>query len=206
MPYDIEYLRRRLRDRNVSPERATAIDAELWNELGLEQAIMVGDMSNFTRLTKKRGILHFLAMHELGLVLASPVVAEHGGAMVKSEADNIIACFPKPVAAARCAIALQRVFFDHNLAIPDSDSQLHYCMGIGFGRVLRLADDVFGDEVNVAYKLGEDVARPNEILVSEPAHAAIIAATAEFGFSPPSNAVAGNVSLGFYRLAVHSAE
>ena len=41
------------------------------------------------------------------------------------------------------------------------------CVGLGFGRMLRIGDtDVFGAEVNAASKLGEDTARPSEILVT----------------------------------------
>lgn len=202
MERDMAYFQRRLQERNADPERAQAIDAELWDELGIEQAILVGDMSGFTRLTKKRGILHFLAMHVHGLTLSAPVVAQFGGTMVKSEADNIMVCFHEPVVAARCAIALQRLLQAHNLTVADPDRHLFYCMGIGFGRVLRLADDVFGGEVNVAYKLGEDIAHADEILVSDLAHAAIIAATTEFGFGVASQEECGHVSLGFHRLVV----
>ena len=49
MPRDMEYFCRKLRDRNVSAELAQAVDAELWKELGTELAILVGDMSGFTR-------------------------------------------------------------------------------------------------------------------------------------------------------------
>ena len=42
------------------------------------------------------------------------------------------------------------------------------CVGIGYGRVLRIGDrDVFGQEVNAASKLGEDLATAGEILVTE---------------------------------------
>jgi len=123
--------------------------------------------------------------------------------MVKSEADNIIARFPQAIAAARAAILLQRAVYAHNLQLTDHDLHVQYCLGVGFGRVLLLDDDLFGDEVNVAYKLGEDIARPGEILVSEPAHAAIVARSGDFAFIPPRQADSGNVSLGFYRLAVH---
>jgi class 3 adenylate cyclase len=42
------------------------------------------------------------------------------------------------------------------------------CVGLGFGRVLRIGDaDVFGAEVNAASKLGEDIARASEILVTK---------------------------------------
>lgn len=41
------------------------------------------------------------------------------------------------------------------------------CVGIGFGKILRIGDiDVFGQEVNAASKLGEDTAKSDEILVT----------------------------------------
>lgn len=47
------------------------------------------------------------------------------------------------------------------------------CVGIGYGRVLRIGDlDVFGAEVNAASKLGEDIAKANEVLVTQAARAA----------------------------------
>ena len=48
------------------------------------------------------------------------------------------------------------------------------CVGVGFGKLIKLGDeDVFGHEVNLASKLGEDTAEGNEILVTRAAHAAI---------------------------------
>ena len=41
------------------------------------------------------------------------------------------------------------------------------------GEVLDLGRDVFGLEVNLASKLGEDVARPGEVLFTEAAVAAL---------------------------------
>ena len=41
------------------------------------------------------------------------------------------------------------------------------CLGVGFGRVLRVGDaDVFGPEVNAAAKLGENTAQAGEILIT----------------------------------------
>ena len=48
------------------------------------------------------------------------------------------------------------------------------CVGLGFGRVLRIGDaDVFGAEVNAASKLGEDIAKAGEILVTQGVKAAL---------------------------------
>jgi class 3 adenylate cyclase len=47
------------------------------------------------------------------------------------------------------------------------EEQILLCVGIGYGRVLRIGDvDVFGHEVNSASKLGEDTAKAYEILVT----------------------------------------
>lgn len=47
--------------------------------------------------------------------------------------------------------------------------------GIGYGTILDLnAMNCLGDEVNMAFKLGEDVARGLEILVTMPAYNAIL--------------------------------
>ena len=51
---------------------------------------------------------------------------------------------------------------------------LQICIGVGFGRLLVVGDeDVFGEEVNLASKLGEDVAGPGEVLLTESAWRAV---------------------------------
>ena len=52
-------------------------------------------------------------------------------------------------------------------------------LSMGFARILELADDFFGDEVNVTFKLGEDVAKRREILLTESCYAALKARGAE---------------------------
>ena len=51
----------------------------------------------------------------------------------------------------------------------EEDDRSYMCIGIEYGSLLRLADDAFGDPVNIAFKLGEDVAEPNEILIGNTA-------------------------------------
>ena len=54
----------------------------------------------------------------------------------------------------------------------DADRRLYASIGIGFGDILVLADeDLFGDEVNLASKLGEDVAQGGMVLLTEAARA-----------------------------------
>ncbi len=151
------------------PSAAAAVDAEVWERCGVERAIFVSDLSGFTRLTRKHGILHFLAVFRRSSRLAMPLLAARGGRCVKREADNLIYSFERvsdAIAAAREVVEGTRAL-DAQLT---EDERVYPCIGIGFGRVIELTDDVFGDEVNVAFKLGEDVAGKREILVSQSAY------------------------------------
>ena len=51
------------------------------------------------------------------------------------------------------------------------EEQIVLCVGLGFGTLLKIGDDdVFGHEVNLASKLGEDTAEASEILVTRAVH------------------------------------
>ena len=55
---------------------------------------------------------------------------------------------------------------EYNTKRPNNEHIL-LCLGIGTGMMLRIGEhDVYGEEVNSASKLGEDTAKPWEILVT----------------------------------------
>ena len=75
--------------------------------------------------------------------------------------------------AVRTMIACQEACRRHNEGRAPED-RVELCLGIGFGPMLRIGDeDVWGKEVNVASRLGEDTAGSGEILVSEAVRAAV---------------------------------
>jgi adenylate cyclase len=155
--------------RNEHPESLADIDAEIWRRFGRTQAVLVLDMCGFSRLTMRYGITHFLAMiRRLGL-LVRPVVAAAGGRVVKAEADNLFAVFDDVPAALAAARAIHDRLSAANAFLPD-DWDLHAGIGIGYGPVLLVgAGDLFGSEMNVASKLGEDVAERGDVLLSSSA-------------------------------------
>jgi class 3 adenylate cyclase len=56
-----------------------------------------------------------------------------------------------------------------NTMLPD-ELDMHGKFGIGYGEVLIVQDeDLYGAEVNLASKLGEDLASRNEVLLTESA-------------------------------------
>ena len=145
------------------------IEAELWNDYGTEQVVFVLDMSGFSLLTRKYGIIHYLSMVRRMQLTAEPIVKTYGGSLLKFEADNCFAVFPDTLSAVHAAIALQLAFDASNLLTAD-DFDVHISCGIDYGKILIIGnEDCFGDAVNRACKLGEDVAAAGEILVTQDA-------------------------------------
>lgn len=168
-----EELSRLLQERNEYPDRLEQVDARIRETFGETHAVMVMDMSGFSRMTLKHGIIHFLAMiHRMNQIVA-PAVNEHGGRVIKFEADNAFAVFDKVEDAVEATIDISRRFSAANTMLPE-EMDMHGKFGIGYGEVLIVEDnDLFGSEVNLASKLGEDLAERGEILLTEAAFAEI---------------------------------
>jgi adenylate cyclase len=145
------------------------IETELWNEYGAERVVFVLDMSGFSLLTRKYGIIHYLSMVRRMQLTSEPIIKTYGGSLLKFEADNCFAVFPDTLSAVHAAIALQLAFNASNLLTSD-DFDVHIACGIDRGKILIVGNkDCFGDAVNRACKLGEDVAASGEILVTKDA-------------------------------------
>jgi class 3 adenylate cyclase len=149
------------------------IDQRIWDLFGDEAAIMMTDLAGFSRRVATFGITHFLQVILESKKLLMPVIGEHDGVLIKTEADSLLVLFKRPQSAARCAIAMQHACQRYNRDRKE-DERVELCVGIGHGRILRIGDiDVYGREVNAASKLGEDTARPNEILLTDAARTAV---------------------------------
>jgi class 3 adenylate cyclase len=149
------------------------LEAELWEVYGMERAVFVLDMSGFSLLTRKHGIVHYLSMVKRMQLTTEPIVRSYGGSMIKYEADNCFAIFPDPLSAVNAALAMQHAFEASNLMTSD-DLDIYISCGIDYGKILVIkGEDCFGDAVNRASKLGEDVAAAREILITKEAMDAI---------------------------------
>jgi class 3 adenylate cyclase len=143
------------------------IDRRIWELFGEEWAVMFTDLVGFSRQVEEFGILHFLQIIHEQRKLLFPIIESHDGRLVKQEGDSLLLVFRRPERAVDCARDMQRACARYN-DDRKPEEQIILCVGIGFGRVLRIGDtDVWGKEVNSASKLGEDRAKGHEILVTE---------------------------------------
>jgi adenylate cyclase len=172
------------------PERRDEIAEEIERDFTQRRAVLVLDMSGFSRTTQLHGIVTFLMMIHQMRLLAAPVVAACGGKLVKAEADNLYCLFETADAAVRAAREIIARLNTVNVLLP-ADRRLYASIGVGFGDILVLEnEDLFGDEVNLASKLGEDVAQGGQILLTEAAREALDAAV---GTTPERVSVSGLV-------------
>jgi class 3 adenylate cyclase len=148
------------------------IDRRIWRLFGETWAVLYTDLSGFSRNVAEFGIVHFLqTIYESHRILV-PIIERGNGILLKTEGDSLIVMFRHVNDAIRCALAMQAATRDYNSKRPDEEKVL-LCAGIGFGEMLRIGDtDVFGAEVNAACKLGEDIAKSGEILMTGAALAA----------------------------------
>lgn len=150
-----------------------AIDQRIWDLFGEEWAVMFTDLAGFSRQVAKFGIIHFLQIILEQKRLLLPVLEAHDGILIKIEADSLLVLFKKPAQALACAIEMQQKCQAAS-ARTAPEEQVLLCVGLGFGRILKIGDeDVFGHEVNIASKLGEDVAKRHEVLVTRAFHDAV---------------------------------
>ncbi len=149
------------------------IDSRIWDIFGETWAIVFTDLSGFSRYVAEFGIIHFLQNIYESQRIFEPYIDTYNGVLVKVEGDSMLILFRQPSKAVACAIVMQRAAREYNQEKSDAEKIL-LCVGIGYGRILTIGDqDVFGAEVNAASKLGEDVAKAWEILVTDSVVSAI---------------------------------
>jgi adenylate cyclase len=159
---------RLLDERIEKAGKAKQIDAKIRKTFEKEKTVFVLDMSGFSRIVQRYGIIHYLAMIRRMRRFVGPAVERNGGIVVKFEADNCFAVFQKPDDALKAAFDIHHDLAVANLVTAD-ESDVYVSIGIGHGNILLACDDMYGNELNLASKLGEDVAEKNEILLTSAA-------------------------------------
>jgi class 3 adenylate cyclase len=153
-----------------------ALDARARAALFRARGIVFTDTADFTVRVSRDGILHFLMLFDRAVPALERVVRRAGGRIVKVEADSLLLLFEDASAACEGVEAVEAGLARLNRGRPENQ-RLRFSYGIGYGEVLDLEGDVFGLEVNLASKLGEDTARPGDALLTPGAVEALDART-----------------------------
>ena len=164
-----DFLRRRTK---TPAAKRPELDCKTFPELFRKRAVVFTDTADFTLRTARDGILHFLMVFDTVATLAEKVVKKTGGEMVKVEGDSLLLRYEDANAAVLSVLALDDALQVYNRGRAENE-QVHFSYGVGYGDILDTDDDMFGLEVNLASKIGEDLAEPGEALLTASAAAAL---------------------------------
>lgn len=139
-----------------------------------QRAILSLDMTGFTLSAMNIGELQSLLRILDAQRVCIPVLKDFGADLIRCFADDIVAIFDDPNKAVDAAFEIHRrveLFANSELA---SDHPTQCSIGIGFGQIFEIGPNLAqGDEMNRASKLGEDISRASETLLTERTYDAI---------------------------------
>lgn len=181
-----------VRDR---PARGERFDAEIASRFERELTILAADSSGFSRKTFEHGIVRFLANLARAYDGVVPIIEKHGGVVTTQNADNLLAVYRDTAGSVRAAAEIHRWLRRRNARLRPPD-RFELCIGIHHGPVLRLRDDVYGAAVNVCAKIGEDIAKAGETLVTD----TVVARTPGTAYEPAGRATIGGRSVRLHRV------
>lgn len=149
-------------------------EMDIWDQFGVEIAPLVIDSVGFTRTTQAEGIVHFLTQLAVARDITNQVLRESDPISFVFHADNCFAFFGSADAALQAGIEVRSAINGAALPLTGGEN-FGLSMGIGFGTLLAAGgkDGYFGDEMNIASKLGEDIGGRDDIFLSEAAYLAL---------------------------------
>jgi adenylate cyclase len=123
------------------------------------------DMSRFTSLTRKATEAQLRSVLDAFETLATDIVGQHGGRIVKTIGDEVLFQTDDPASGATIALELLAAAAEH----PDLPELR---AGLALGEVVTRLGDVYGSTVNIASRL-TSIARPGWVLVDRNLHAGL---------------------------------
>jgi len=146
-----------------------SLSEELWKRFGETRAVLVLDFSGFTRTTQARGIVFFLWTVTPLREIILEAFHNNGALRTRRETDNLFAEFSTPDQALSAAFAIHQALEKEAVEMAEGENA-SAGIGIGYGPLLLSeTEGMFGNEMNLASKLGEDLAQGGETLLTQAA-------------------------------------
>jgi TolB-like protein/class 3 adenylate cyclase/Flp pilus assembly protein TadD len=127
-------------------------------------AIMFTDMVGYSALSQRDEALAIELLEEHRRLVRG-IICKYQGAEIKTTGDGFLLEFGSALSAVNCAVDIQSAMAQRNRAQPPL-RQVSIRIGIHVGDIIKRADDVIGDGVNIAARI-EPLAEPGGIAVSQ---------------------------------------
>ncbi|HSE04955.1 MAG TPA: adenylate/guanylate cyclase domain-containing protein [Methylomirabilota bacterium] len=126
-------------------------------------AILAADIAGYSRLMHEDepATVRDLKAHQSVIL---PLIGRHGGRIIDTAGDGILAEFPSVIGATECAVEIQSLMAERNEGVAAS-RRMRFRIGINLGDVIHDETRIYGDGINIAARL-EALAQPGGVLVS----------------------------------------
>src|SRR5216683_5690411 len=125
--------------------------------------ILCADCAGFSRMMRADEEGTYRVLQDCRKLI-DRLIGEHDGRIFGSAGDSVLAEFPSPVEAVRCATKIQQAI-ELLEAESAEDPRMHFRIGINLGDVMIQGDDLICDGVNVAARL-QGLSDPGDICIS----------------------------------------
>jgi class 3 adenylate cyclase len=133
-----------------------------------EVAILCLDMTGLTRAAMERGGLYSLFRILDVQKVCGPIFHKFKARQIRAFADDFFVLFGEPEKALLASFEVHHRIRIFNQSELSNGNPAQCCIGIGYGEVYAIGvDHAMGDEMNRASKLGEDIAKASETLITE---------------------------------------
>jgi adenylate cyclase len=126
-------------------------------------AIVSADVQGYSRLMGEDESATVRTLTEYRELMGT-LIREHGGRVVDSPGDNLLAEFPSAVNALHSAAAIQQALAIRNEPLPAA-RRMQFRIGINLGDVIAEGERIYGDGVNIAARV-QDLAEAGGICIS----------------------------------------
>jgi len=132
-------------------------------EAGAFRTVLFTDVEGSTSMMQRLGDAKGRAVLREHERITREALQAHGGTEVKALGDGFMASFSSATRALECAIAMQRVFAEHN---ESADEPIRVRIGLNAGEPIAEEEDLFGTAVILAARIAAK-AEGGEIVVSD---------------------------------------
>ena len=134
-------------------------------------AILAADVAGYSKLMADDELATVKALKDARGTFRERIGA-HGGRLIDTAGDSVLAEFKSVVEAVQCAVEVQERLGAANEPVPEH-RKMHFRIGINLGDIIEEDDGtIYGDGVNVAARL-ESLAVPGGVMVSDFARQAV---------------------------------
>lgn len=134
------------------------------NSLYTKKAVLFSDIDGFTSIVHDRGIEYFLTLVYEAKEILRHIIYRYNARLVKIDGDSFI------IVCDSVGKGIDMILeYRKRLSEAEMTKDMSINWGVGYGDIIELEDDAFGLELNLSAKIGEDVAKNGQILVTSSA-------------------------------------